>query len=65
MNIKKLRSLLTDIENAVCDDDQKRLYYLVSSVARDIADISRSFDFFIKDINENHSSIVPIKLQIT
>jgi hypothetical protein len=54
---------LTIARNAIRDDDYQRLYQVIAEITDGVADVARSSDAFISELNGQPNKIVPISVR--
>jgi FlaA1/EpsC-like NDP-sugar epimerase len=63
MKKEKLQGVLTIARNAIRDGDYQRLYQVIAEITDGVADVARSSDAFINDLNGQPNKIVPISVR--
>ena len=63
MKKEKLQGVLTIARNAIRDGDYQRLYQVIDEITEGVADVTRSSDAFINELNRQPNKIVPISVR--
>ena len=63
MKKEKLQGVLSIARNAIRDGDHQKLYQVISEITDGVADVARSSDAFISEINRQPNKIVPISVR--
>jgi len=63
MKKEKLQAILTTARNAIRDGDYQKLYQVIAEITDGVANIARSSDAFISEINRQPNKIVPISVR--
>jgi len=60
---EQLNAILAILREAIRDDDYQRLYQVIAEITDGVADVARSSDAFISELNRQPNKIVPISVR--
>jgi FlaA1/EpsC-like NDP-sugar epimerase len=63
MKKEKLQGVLTIARDAIRDGDYQRLYQVIAEITDGVADVARSSDAFINELNRQPNKIIPISVR--
>ena len=63
MKKENLNAILANARKAIRDGDHQKLYQVIAEVTDGVADVARSSDVFISELNRQPSKIVPISVR--